>query len=512
MPIHLQPGLEETVVGASRIKRLCEVTQGRRRPLRIALATVPMSKVQFQHDFVRSRPRVFQWLEFLGVPPSLPSLSLLCLAPMLIEDGHEVVYIEGGSRKYDELLSELHRLQPDMIGLTVISAEWRQARSLLADARRELPDTIIVIGGCHPTQAGRRCLEESEDVDIAVMGDGELALREIAAAVQQGGPLADIEGIYYRDGDEIVGTGPRENNHDLDSLPFPAYELVDLRQYRPSPTHYRRLPAAGIMASRGCPYRCTFCYSSPVLRVRSPGNVVDEIETLVREHGVRDITFWDDTFTMSTPWGMAVCDELIRRDLRIGFNAFARADCINEPLLRRMREAGCYMLLYGIESGVQKNLDKLKKDQTLEEIRHAVQMAHAAGIQVYGSFVFGIPGESYDEGLQTIAFARELDVDHAIFLALTPLPGTELHEEVLAGRMRPAKGGSPPYSFKGLSSVPEGMTEEEILALIRLGLRRVYLRPRMVARKLREVRRPADIVRFAQGFLLVAGSRFGGEH
>jgi anaerobic magnesium-protoporphyrin IX monomethyl ester cyclase len=289
---------------------------------------------------------------------------------------------------------------------------------------------------------------------------------------------------------------------DLDSLPFPDRSVVDLSRYLPSPTFYHRLPHESIIGSRGCPFQCTFCHTDPHTRMRSARNIVDEIEMLHRDHSVVDVAFWDDTFTLSERRATKVCDELLRRNLRIDWCVNARADKVNLALLRHMKRAGCWRVLYGIESGVQKNIDTLKKELTLEQITEAVRMTNRAGIEAYGTFMFGIPGETYQEGLQTIDFACSIGLDFAVFVSLTPFPGSAVYDDVKAGRIRTVKN-DPPYDLKNVSFVPEGLTEDQITSLIKQGHKRFYLRPRLVGRRLRKMRNLHDVKKNLKGFFLL---------
>ncbi len=476
--------------------------------MKVVLMTMPAVWEQDQHDFMNRRRRLFRWLR---IPPQVnvvPSPSLLYLAPFLEEDGHEVVYLEGLFYSLEKVLEKLDDLQPDLIGMTLLSVDWENGREMIDEIKDRFPQSVVVAGGIHPTLWRRRCLEEARGIDYIVYGEGELTLRELVRTLEEGGDPAEVLGLAFRRGGDIVVTPPRAQVEDIDTLPFPAHGLVDMDRYLPSPTFYKSLPHANIIGARGCPYQCIFCHTDPHVRMRSAENIADEIEELYREHGVRDIAFWDDTFTLSEKRAFAFCEEMIHRGIHVDWAVNARVDRISRPLLEKMKEAGCWRVLYGVESGVQKNLDTLRKGTTLEQIREAVSMTSEAGIEAYGTFMFGIPGETFEEGLQTIEFALSLDLDYAVFVNLTPLPGTEVYRRLMEGEIQPAKFTKDRFNFKNVSFVPEGMTEEQIRYLIQTGHRRFYLRPGLIWKKIRSIRTPLDLWKYVKGFLLLATAEY----
>ncbi len=480
--------------------------------LKIVLLTMPASWEQDQHDFMNRRRRLFGWLHIKPLVNVVPSPSLLYLAPFLMQDGHEVVYLEGLFNPFERMVEKLGAISPDLVGITITSVDWEVSRWMIAELKKRLPSVRIVVGGIHPTLWMERCFEECPAIDFLIYGEGEHTMRELAAALASGSPTGGIRGLICRDGSgALVRTEPRAQVADIDTLPFPAHGLVDVRDYLPSPTFYKRLPHANIIGARGCPFHCIFCHTDTRVRMRSAVNIVDEIEMLRREHGVRDIAFWDDTFTLSEERATAFCEEMIRRRLGVYWAVNARVDRVNERLLRLMKRAGCWRILYGIESGVQKNLDTLRKGTTLEQIRNAVGMTTKAGIEAYGTFMFGIPGETFQEGLETIDFACSIGLDYAVFVNLTPLPGTSVYEDLTSGRLKPAKFTENRFNFKNVSFVPEGMTEEQIRFLIQAGHRRFYVNPRMVIRKVLSIRSFYDLAKYLKGFLLLATASYSAE-
>jgi anaerobic magnesium-protoporphyrin IX monomethyl ester cyclase len=237
--------------------------------------------------------------------------------------------------------------------------------------------------------------------------------------IVSGKKLADIDGIAYRDkADGIRMTGERHLIENLDELPPPAKHLFPLSRYLALDVH------ASILTGRGCPFNCIFCVGSKMggrrVRYRNPKLIVDEVEQAVSS-GFTEINFEDDHLN-------ALCDEIIARGLKFNWSAFSRVDTVNLEILRKMKQAGCTWLLYGVESGNQEILDTIKKKITLEKVRDAVRMAKEAGIDILASFIVGLPGESVETLKQSMQFAQGLGTSFG-FNVLSPFPGTEVREK-----------------------------------------------------------------------------------
>ncbi len=476
--------------------------------MRIVLLTMPAAWEQDQHDFMNQRISPFRWLKIKPLVNVVPSPSLLYLAPFVIQDGHQVTYLEGLFHSFENARARLRELNPEIVGVTITSVDWENSRWMINEMKREFPAATFVAGGIHPTLWGERCLEECEGLDYIVYGEGEHTFRELVGRLAAGESPEGVQGIIYRSGGGLVRTPPRPVIEDIDTLPFPAHQLAPASDYLPSPTFYNRLPHANIIGARGCPYECIFCHTDRHTRMRSAGNIADEIQWLVKNQGVRDIAFWDDTFTLSEKRVNDFCDEIEKRGLNIDWAVNARVDRVTPDMLKRMKRAGCWRILFGIESGVQKNLDTLKKRTTLSEIRTAVSATSALGMEAYGTFMFGIPGETFEEGLATIDFACSLDLDYAVFVNLTPLPGSEVYNDLLAGRIKPSKFARDRFNFKNVSFVPDGMTEDQIRFLIQEGHRRFYMRPRLVWKKIRRMHSLLDLRKYINGFSLIATAKY----
>jgi len=361
----------------------------------------------------------------------LPPLSLTYLASVLIREGIEVKILDFLVTQYHprKLRRALEEYQPQLVGATCVTLNYPIARRMLKVCKAFDPHVFTVIGGPHVTFALEETLLRSPWIDAIVIGEGERTLVELVRAVEGGKNIYHVPGIAFADGGMVVKTAPQVRIKDLDQLPLPARELLPMARYRALGT------PCTVITSRGCPYSCIFCSGhrmfGPKVRFRSPGLVVDEIEKLQRDFGLAKINIVDDTFTLNHHHAQAVCEEMLKRDLKIKWSVFARVDRISEDIAQLMKRAGCEWVLFGIESADEEILKTVKKGFTLDEVRRGVKIAAEAGINVFNSFILGLPGESWDTAIKSLTFGDELYHKYGAkygFHMLAPLPGTELHE------------------------------------------------------------------------------------
>jgi radical SAM superfamily enzyme YgiQ (UPF0313 family) len=427
-------------------------------------------------------------------------LGVLYIAAALRVAGHDVRFLDGSFLDEESIAADLDRWQPGWVGLTATTFSWPRAVSLARRLKALKPAPFICAGGPYAIALRHRCLEETDvPIDAVVTGEGEAVAPVLVDRLAKGIPLDGLAGVDFRRDGAVVANPPAPLIEDLDGLPFPARDLLGERaRYVPAPATYRRRPVATMLTSRGCNRRCLYCFQIDRdrsgghhgVRLRSVANVMAEIEACLAE-GYREIKFLDDSFVADYDRAFAIAREIRAR--RLDFTWFASA-CVNqvdEPLLREMRLAGCWAILLGAESGVQRNLNTLRKGITLEQTRAAVRAAKRVGLQVSTPFVFGIPGESVADIERTIEFAIELDPDLANFHALTPFPGTPLHER--ARDLGWLSTDHNDYTYQGVAFVPTGLQRDDIIALRRLAFRRFYSRPRWLLRRLMRLRRLDDL-------------------
>jgi len=430
-------------------------------------------------------------------------LGTLYVASSILKAGHDVRFLNGAFMTHRKILNDVLAYKPDFIGIYSTTFGWNRAIQTASDIKKILKNVFITVGGPYPIAMQETCLMDSTDIDALITGEGEITIVEMLEKLSQGKSLEGVEGVVFREGQKIIKNSPRPLITDLDSLPFPAREFLgDVNDYIPPPATYRRKPVAVIITARGCNRRCIFCFQidkerKSGIRYRSVENVMQEIELCLKQ-GYREIKFIDDTLAADYDRAMQIAKEIKVRQLDFTWFASACVNQVDKPLLRAFKDAGCWAILLGAESGVQKNLNAIKKGITLEQIRKAVKAAKEAGLTVYTPFLFGIPGETFEEGLKTVEFACEINPDIANFHALTPFPGTELYDNL--DRYGRISDDLTDFTYQGAAFIPHSMTRQEIAMLRQIAFKRFYSRPQFILRRILGLRNIHDVRAAFRGF------------
>ena len=450
-----------------------------------------------------------------GGGSSAPSLGILMLAAVARQEGFDCSVIEASALGLteDQLLQRISILRPDVVCISSTTLAISSAGSLAKSVKLMLPETITVIGGPHVTAVPRETLERFPSLDIAVVGEGEQTLAELLAALKNTTGLADVAGLVFRDNDDLRDTGRRPLISDLDSLPTPAWDLLEdfPQRYLPAPNKVRSMPAANLVTSRGCPNSCIFCDRSVFgtsCHGYSAGYIVNQIIELHQRYGIREISFEDDTFITFKKRLTEICNRLIELKLGISWTCLGRVNHVTPENLALMRRAGCWQISYGIESGSQQILDTVNKGVTLDQVRRAVRLSREAGIRSKGFFIIGHPGETRETLAMTRDFALELPLDDISISLMTPFPGSEIYE-------RAAEFGSLDANWSSMSLlnavfVPHGLTRGELESAQRELFKRFYFRPRIVADyAVRLVQNPGMISAYWNGFRSLVSHKSG---
>ncbi len=418
-------------------------------------------------------------------------LGLLYIATCIQEAGHEVQLVDGAFWTHREIIDKVREFKPGFVGLSANASMWTKAMKTAEDIKAIDPSIHVTAAGPYPSAVEEQCLEKCEHLDSVVIGEGEETVPELIDRLVRGESLAGVAGVAFRAEDgAIIKNEPRPLIEDLDTIPIPDRTLLgDFEQYKSPPGSYKKKPVAIVMTSRGCKARCIYCFQMKGerrIRFRGVESVVKEIEELINHYGFREIRFLDETFTADRDRALEIFRQLKAKQLKFSFYVSSRVNTVDYELLREMKKAGCWAILFGAESGVQKNLNTMKKGINLEQTRNAVATAKKAGLSVYTPFIIGIPGETYEEALETIDFAIELDPHYVNFHSMTPFPGTELYDNIEEyGTM---SSDTDDYTFEGGAFVPYTMTREQIDKLRTLAFRKFYSRPKFILRRLVEVR------------------------
>ncbi|MBP7583735.1 MAG: cobalamin-dependent protein [Spirochaetes bacterium] len=313
---------------------------------------------------------------------------------------------------------------PRLVGATGVTMNIKKSLSILKDYKSASPDAFTVLGGPHATFDAESILRDNPYVDFIVRGEGEITLTELIESIEMGKDQTGILGLSYRRDGVVVHNEMRPFIEDINILPYPARDLVQLNKYRAIGF------AVNMVTSRGCPHKCIFCVGSKMVgrkvRYFATQRVVDEFQMLSKL-GFSQINIVDDLFTSNKTRCIEICQEIMRRGIKHPWTVFARVDTVSRELLLAMKEAGCSMVCFGIESGNQEILNTVKKKITLEKCRQAVALCYEVGIAPMASYILGLPGETADTIRETMAFAGEL-TPHYGYHILAPFPGTEVRE------------------------------------------------------------------------------------
>lgn len=386
-----------------------------------------------------------------SIPPVSQPLGLAYLAAYLEKKGHQVAIVDGrgertqkkesqNSIRYgfsdEEILENVKSFHPDVLGISNMWTAYSGDPHRISKAiKTHFPKLPIVFGGSHPSEFPELVLKDNS-VDIVVVGEGEVTFTEVLEHLDKNLPLKEVKGIAYRENDKVIKTPPRERMGQLDDLPLPARHLLPIDRYLKESYRHEfimRRPNLAMLTSRGCPQKCVFCTVRAVWgrdwEGRDPVKVVDEIEVLQKEYGVREVSFMDDDLGRDIPRFHAICDEIIKRKVDIKWvppNGIAHW-LLNEELLDKMKRAGCYRVTYGIESGNKETRKFIKKKVPLEQATKMIQHANKIGMWTVSTFIFGFPYEDKQSMRDSIQYAIDSGTDMAVFYLLMPHPTSDVY-------------------------------------------------------------------------------------
>lgn len=413
---------------------------------------------------------------------ALPPLGILSIASYCEQEGYVVRVIDVHAERTSprELREKIAEMRPRLCGICVLSSMVVASHAIAKDVKDIVPDCKVVFGGVHPELFPERILRNSA-VDFVVRGDGE----EPTLALLKGVVPDSIKGLSYRGPENRVISNPAQDIvMDIDKYPMPAYHLVQMDKYFPSATSYKNLPAANMIMTRGCPGKCSFCNSAnTVLRSRSPVAVFKQIKELREKYGIRQIQFYDDTFTVNKRGVLELCSLLREDKTDITFSCYARGDCFNDEIAAALKSAGCHQIMVGIETGSEKIAKIIQKPINRSRYFALMETARKHGIEVRAGFIIGSLGENWATMQESLDFAIELDVDFFQLSVSTPYPGTQLFRQALEeDRLE-----SLDFKYYGQSRSLvrlDDLSADDLKKFERYAWRHFYLRPRVFFRQL----------------------------
>jgi len=425
-----------------------------------------------------------------------PSLGLGYLASAIRKD-HKVEILDCIKEriKPSAFGGVLDNAKPDVVGIQCYTYDLYYLKDMLKSCKARNIKTVL--GGPHPSVEPKSTMEFfGDDLDFLFQGEAEIGFKKLLDRLQEENStdLDEIPGLVWRK-DGTVRASNRCFTEDINSLEMPAWDLIKPQEY-PEAQHgafFEKFPIAPIMATRGCPFSCTFCAGNLVsgksLRKRSPENIIHEIEALYHDFGVREFHIVDDNFTLDKVFAKNFLKDLKKLNLDISWAVpnGIRMDTLDDEMLDLMKDTGLYLISLGIESGSDRVLGLMKKQITTEKIKESIKMIRKHGIKIAGFFILGFPGETQEDIKKTIKFSLELDLIRANFFTYLPFPGTESFNALKReGKLNDIDLKK--FYFMNATFTPEGMRKDELKSMQRIAFLRFFLRPKILLFNLMQVK------------------------
>lgn len=421
-----------------------------------------------------------------------PPLGLLYLAGYIQKHSpeHQIKVIDPlpENLNHQQVKEKMENFSPDILGVNVMSFTLIDALKVAKKAKENNPKIKIVFGGPHVHIYPQKTLEQ-KNIDYVVLGEGEKTFYKLINNIENEEYLKQTPGLAFFDkNNNYINTGSSEFIQNLDEIPLPARNLIDNNKY------YSILGTSKLVTtmitSRGCPYNCLFCdrpHLGKVFRARTAKNVIKEIEDCLK-YGIREFLFYDDTFTIDRKRVIDICNLIIEKKLDISWDIRARVNTVDEEMLKKLKQAGCLRVHYGVESGTQKILNILRKGITLEQIEKAFKITKKSGMETLAYFMIGNPEETKEDIEKTIKFAKKINPDYVHITGTMPFPATDLYKKALEENVikkdvwhefakNPDPNFAPPLWTKNLS-------QEEIGKYVKKAYHRFYFRPTYILKRI----------------------------
>lgn len=388
----------------------------------------------------------------------------------------------------DKIFEHLRTEQPDFLGVTTTTSSFLDGVRLATKAKEVLPSVKTVFGGVHVSALREQLLRDFLIIDYGVVGEGEQTLLELMET--NGDGLRSIEGLIFRSDGEVIFTGFRKKQIEMDALPFPAYEKLQgfPKSYQLPIFNYPKAPNTTVITSRGCPYTCSYCDRSVfrrTYRYNSPEYMVEYLSYLQKRFNIKHVNIYDDTFTLKRQRVIDFCELKIRAGLKMTFNCAARTEQLDLEMLKVMKKAGCWMISLGIETGdpelLKRHRSYLPKDEMdnpLDNIREMVYQIKRAGMRVKGLFMLGLPGETEESISKSMDYVFSLPLDEFNLSKLTPFPGAPMYGDI-------REHGHFEENWEQMNAlnfifVPKGFSKDRLEELYRDFYRRYFSRPKIL--------------------------------
>ncbi len=445
-------------------------------------------------------------------PLATPPMGILYLASYLRDKFDLDIKLVNQREKnltVDELVKQVADFQADVVGFGAITTAGRTLGELTRKVRESLPEALLVVGGPHTSSFRQRVLEDTV-ADVAVMGEGELALEAVLRARFEGGDFADVPGLMWRspDGEIVTNPGSLPLIEDLDTLPMPAYDLIDIKQYwslQSMPPIVRR-KYISLVSSRGCPYQCMWCHNifGKRFRAHSAERMVDEIDHYIKTWGIDDVEFLDDIFNLDKKRVIEFCELVQKRNLKfkIAFPNAVRTDILTEDVVEALVDAGLYFSSFALEAGSPRIQEYTGKRLDIPKFLRGVELAVRKGVFANGFAMLGFPTETEEDLQRTLDVASDSKLHTASFFTVMPFPNTRLYDVVM--QETPEKLAGIDYNDSDFALIQVNLSDvpdEVFFKYQRKANRQFFLRPSRMVRILRDYPQPHLLPYYAHIYL-----------
>jgi len=417
-----------------------------------------------------------------------PPLSLVYIAAILEEQGHNIMLIDSNVLRLSkkETLKRIKKFKPEIMAFMLTTYMFNQTLNWIKYLKKN-NDIPVICGGINLLYYPRETLTHKE-IDFGIIGSARKSLPKLVNAIKNKKEYTHIKGICYREGNKIKINPPTSFKDDLNDLPFPARHLL------PNDKYYqfisKRKNFTIMVTAKGCPYSCTFCPEGRIPYFqRSVESTLKEVEECYKKYGIRVIDFFTDTFTLNRRWVINFCRGLKNHKLKIDWSCRSRIDTVDEKLLSEMADAGCKRIYYGIESYDKNILKKLNKEINPQRVREIIKITKKYGIDAFGFFMVGNPGETKQSLKNTINFAKSLNLDFIQVMRIVPKPGTSLNEEF---NRKTGKNYWKEFVLgneieKQIPNVWCNLSEKEINHYLKKFYRDIYLNPKHIIKVISKI-------------------------
>lgn len=433
----------------------------------------------------------------------IPPLGLALLAAIWDEQGHTSQIIDAAVLKLS-IPDIINSISPnaDFVGITATTPMIYDAITIAKKVRKRFPYIKVIMGGPHATIFHKELVQDNI-CDMVIRNEGEVPITELAKGISYN----LIPNLTWENSlNEIIVNADSSSYVDLDSLPFPAYDKLPMKLYHSALGAAKYTPSIGMVTSRGCPGKCTFCFSKMFgtqIRFMSPARIIEQIEFIQKAYGIKEISFYDDNFTTNKNNVFELCDLIIKKKIKISWSCFTRVDSVSPGLLISMKKAGCHQIMYGFETTDERTLEHMNKAMDLNQFHQTISWTKAAKINIRGAFMIGNPGETEISMKKTIEFAKNSGLQLAVFNITTPYPGTEIYKEFLKNNSLIHQNW-PLYDRAHPILKLDTVSEDIVKKYYYKSYRDFYLRPAYILKRIFTMRTFSEFKIYFRAFMKIA--------